>query len=237
LAQVQFRNFLLSALNDADRQALSPHLTEISLTQGQVLFEIDDVADQVYFPSSTVLSVTTVMENGRAAESQTIGRESGVGLANAVGRTRVQSRIFCQIAGTALRMPAQVLRRRLAESPELGRLLMRHVHAAMMQAQQFTACNVLHPADQRLARWLLMTADRVGSKTFPLTQDYMAVMTGVQRTTVSTLANGLRDRGLIDYRRGKIQILDEPGLTAASCECARVVRRQFVELEHDTEDG
>jgi hypothetical protein len=89
---------------------------------------------------------------------------------------------------------------------------MRHVHATLLQSQQFTACNVLHSADQRLARWLLMTADRTGSASFPLTQEYMAVMTGVQRTTVSTLANGFKERGLIRYSRGHIEILDEPGL-------------------------
>jgi CRP-like cAMP-binding protein len=114
---------------------------------------------------------------------------------------------------------------------------MRHVHATLLQAQQFTACNVLHPADQRLARWLLMTADRTGSASFPLTQEYMAVMTGVQRTTVSTLANGFKERGLIRYSRGKIEILDAEGLERASCECARVVRLQFNELEREADEA
>jgi CRP-like cAMP-binding protein len=114
---------------------------------------------------------------------------------------------------------------------------MRHVHATLLQAQQFTACNVLHAADQRLARWLLMTADRTGSASFPLTQEYMAVMTGVQRTTVSTLANGFKERGLIRYSRGNIEILDEPGLQRASCECALVVRKQFEDLEREAGAG
>jgi CRP-like cAMP-binding protein len=233
VTQVKFRNFLLSALDDVDRQALMPDLVEVSLSQGQVLFEVGDTCDSVYFPSSAVISVVTVMEDGRSAESHTIGRESGVGLVNASGKAPVQSRIFTQVGGAALKLSASALRRQLAASATLVSHLMRHVHATLLQSQQFTACNVLHSADQRLARWLLMTADRTGSASFPLTQEYMAVMTGVQRTTVSTLANGFKERGLIRYSRGHIEILDEPGLLKASCECARVVRRQFEELERE----
>ncbi len=210
-----------------------PDLAEVAFAPGQVLFEVGDKADNVYFPSSAVISVVTVMEDGRSAESHTIGRESGVGLVNAAGDVAVQSRVFAQVAGAALRLPATALRRRLAASDTLPGLMMRHVHASLLQAQQFTACNVLHQADQRLARWLLMTADRTGSPSFALTQEYMAVMTGVQRTTVSTLANGFKERGLIRYSRGHVEILDDDGLRAASCECANVVHRQFVDLEFD----
>jgi CRP-like cAMP-binding protein len=236
-AQVKFRNFLLSALTQTDRQALMPDLVEVSLAQGHVLFEVGDEAESVYFPSSAVISVVTVMQDGRSAESHTIGRESGVALVNAAGKTPVQTRIFAQVGGAALKLSASALRRQLALSPTLTGHLMRHVHATLLQAQQFTACNVLHPADQRLARWLLMTADRTGSASFPLTQEYMAVMTGVQRTTVSTLANGFKERGLIRYSRGNIEIIDPEGLERASCECARVVRRQFNELEQEAEDA
>jgi CRP-like cAMP-binding protein len=237
VTQVKFRNFLLSALGDADRQALMPDLVEVSLSQAQVLFEVGDEADDVYFPSSAVISVVTVMKDGRSAESHTIGRESGVALVNAAGRTPIQSRIFAQVGGGALKLPAAALRRQFAISPTLAAQLMRHIHATLLQAQQFTACNVLHSADQRLARWILMTADRTGSASFALTQEYMAVMTGVQRTTVSTLANGFKERGLIRYSRGHIEILDEAGLFKASCECAGVVRRQFEELEREAEAG
>jgi CRP-like cAMP-binding protein len=230
---VKFRNFLLASLDETDRRALMPDLSEVSFSQGQVLFEVGDEAESVYFPSSAVVSVVTVMRDGRSAESHTIGRESGVGLVNAAGKVAVQSRVFAQVGGAALRLPAPALRRQLASSQTLAEQLMRHVHASLLQAQQFTACNVLHHADQRLARWLLMTADRTGSASFPLTQEYMAVMTGVQRTTVSALANQFKDRGLIRYSRGNIEILDEPGLEKTACECAKVVRRQFAMLEDD----
>jgi CRP-like cAMP-binding protein len=228
---VKFRNFLLSALHESDLRALMPDLAEVAFSQGQVLFEVGDEADHVYFPSSAVISVITVMDDGRSAESHTIGRESGVGLVNAAGQVPVQSRVFAQVGGSALRLPATALRSRLLESETLTSHLMRHVHASLLQSQQFTACNVLHHAEQRLARWLLMTADRTGSPSFALTQEYMAIMTGVQRTTVSTLANAFKERGLIRYSRGNVEILDDAGLEAASCECARVVRRQFEDLE------
>lgn len=233
--QVKFRNFLLSALGEADRLALMPDLVEVSLSPGQTLAEVGEMVETVYFPSSAVISVVTVMEDGRSVESQTIGRESGVGLINAAARTAAQSRSFAQIGGAALKLPAASLRRRLGVSSSLATQLMRHVHATLLQSQQFTACNVLHSADQRLARWLLMTADRTGSLSFPLTQEYMAIMTGVQRTTVSTLANGFRERGLIRYSRGHVEILDRENLEHASCECARVVRRQFKQLEDEAE--
>ena len=228
---MDFRNFLLSALTAADLQALLPALSEVSLVSGQVLFEVGATAEAVYFPSSAVVSLVTVMEDGRSVESHTIGRESGVGLLNVASRRPVESRVFTQVAGTALRLPADALRRRVAESPAFTELLLRHVHAASLQTQQFVACNVLHAAEQRLARWLLMTADRTGSSSFLLTQEYMAVMTGVQRTTVSAIATGFREAGLIRYSRGKVEILNHDGLQKVSCECARVVHGQFKALQ------
>ena len=207
-----------------------PDLCEVSLSQAEVLFDVGDMADHVYFPSSAVISIVTVMEDGRSAESHTIGRESGVGLVNAASRMAVQSRVFAQIGGGALRLPASSLRRRLASSPTMLEHLMRHVHATLLQAQQFTACNVLHSADQRLARWLLMTADRTGSASFPLTQEYMAIMTGVQRSTVSVIAGTLKKAGVIDYVRGQVVVRDREALIRHACECYGVVSEEFQAL-------
>lgn len=229
---VEFRNFLLSSLGAADLQALMPSLSEVSLNQGQVLFEVGAPVECVYFPSSAVISVVTVMGDGRSVESSTIGRESGVGLLNAVSRQPMGSRVFAQIGGSALRMPAAAVRRRVVEAPEFSLLMLRHVHAALIQAEQFIACNALHNAEQRLARWLMMTADRTGTPSFALTQEYMAVMTGVQRTTVSALAAAFKDRGLIRYSRGHVEILDAGGLSEVACECAGVAHRQFTDLRN-----
>ena len=212
-----------------------PEMTEVSLSQGQVLFEPGGPVGVVYFPSSAVISVTTLMQDGRSVESLTIGRESGVGLLDAASNQPPQSRIFAQVAGSALRLPAPILRQRLVESEAFTTLMLRHFHAATLQTQQFVACNALHSADQRLARWLLMTADRTGSQVFTLTQEYMAVMTGVQRTTVSVLATAFREGGLIRYSRGVVEVLDQAGLEAASCECASIAHGLFQDLQNQAD--
>ena len=132
--------------------------------------------------------------------------------------------------GTVLRLPAGVFLQRVHESPQFAALIWRHIYTLQAQTAQFMACNVLHDARQRLARWLLMTADRTGSNTFALTQDYMAVMVGVQRTTISVLAAGFKDAGLIRYSRGDLSILDPEGLRRAACECSEFAHRQFESL-------
>jgi len=225
---VEFRNFLLSAVSPADMQVIGPMLTEISFQRGEVLYEEGGPVASVYFPSSAVLSVVTVMRDGRFVESNTVGREGGVGLLEAASRAGSHHRVFAQAPGSAIRMAAAAFRNRVRDSPTFAGLLFRHSLADAAQTRQFVACNVLHAAEQRLARWLLMTADRIGADAFALTQDYLAVMTGVQRTTVSALASDFKDRGLIRYRRGNIEILDRAGLQAAACECAEIVHQLFI---------
>jgi len=224
---LNFRNSFLSALDAADLAALGPSLVEVVLARGDTVFEVGDTPDNVYFPSSAVLSVVTVMSDGRCVETATIGYESGVGLLDAATRDIARSRIFAQVAGSALRLPADVLRNRLRESPLLSQLLLRHVRANALQAEQCAACNVLHDIEARLAKWLLMTADRTGSSNFALTQDYMAVMTGTQRSTISTTAGALKRSGLVSYTRGQVTILDRAGLTRRACECYAEAREQF----------
>lgn len=225
---MEFRNFLLAALSKADLQALVPHLSEVSLQRGEVVLPDGEPAAYVYFPSSAVLSVVTVMDDGRYAESSTIGREGCAGLLDAIGGADCYHRIFAQVAGSAIRLPARVFREQVDRSPVFARLLFRHAQADFIQTQQFVACNVLHTAEQRLARWLLMTADRVGANAFWLTQDYMAIMTGVQRSTISALASEFKQRGLIRYSRGALEILDRQALKTVACECAGVAHEIFL---------
>ena len=225
---MEFRNFLLPAISKADMDTLAPLLTEVSLQRGEVVLPEGAPVTHVYFPSSAVLSVVTLMNDGRSVESNTIGREAGAGLLDAASGAAAHHRVFAQIAGSAFRLPAAAFRRQLADSPRFAKLLFRHALADSVQTQQFVACNVLHTADQRLARWLLMTADRTGTLSFPLTQEYMAIMTGVQRTTVSAMASDFKDRGLIRYSRGNMQIVDMEGLRAVACECADVAHGLFL---------
>jgi CRP-like cAMP-binding protein len=225
-----FRNFLLRALHADDATDLTPHLREVSLSRGQPLYEPGEAVETLYFPSSACVSVVSVMQDGRVVETTTIGRESAPGLLDAVTDRPTSSRIFVQVAGAALALPSMAFRKRLAESQQLVSLTLRHARGLAQQAELGVGCNLAHGADGRLARWLLMTQDRIGNDTLPLTQDYLAVMTGVQRTTVSLMAAALKKANIIDYSRGQLTILDRPGLIAEACECYAVSERQFDEL-------
>jgi CRP-like cAMP-binding protein len=229
-----FRNFLLHTLHPDDAAYLTPHLREVSLSRGQALYEPGETVDTLYFSSSACISVVSVMRDGRIVETTTVGRESAPGLLDAVTDLPTSSRIFVQVAGAALTLPSAVFRKRLAESQELVSLTLRHARGLAQQAELGVGCNLAHSADGRLARWLLMTQDRIGSDLLPLTQDYLAVMTGVQRTTVSLMAAALKKAKIIDYSRGLLTILDRPGLIGQSCECYAVSERQFEELRAPT---
>jgi CRP-like cAMP-binding protein len=227
---VEFRNYLLSALSAADAQAIVPHLVEVSLERSQVLFEPDDPVETVFFPSTSVLSIITVMKDGRSVESSTVGHESAAPLVWALSGRTSRARIVSQIGGSATRLPAKVLSARAAESASFNALLMRHATSTSFQSEQGVACNILHDAPARLARWILMTQDRTGHRVLPLTQEYMSVMTGVQRTTISAVANHLRAAGLIQFSRGNVEVIDRPGLEAFACECYSAVRAEFEAL-------
>ena len=227
---VQFRNFLLSALEPADLAVFGPHLTETTLSRAQPLFERGDRIDLLIFPSSACVSVVTVLRDGQAIETSTIGRESAVELLAVCSDRPASSRIFTQIGGGALTLPAVLFRERLAQSQSLLRLALLHVRATSIQAERGVACNAAHDVPGRLARWLLMTQDRVGAESFSLTQDYMAVMTGVQRTTVSQAAAMLKARGIIHYSRGNVVVRDRAGLEHAACECYGAVLAEFEAL-------
>ena len=230
-----FRNFLLRALPEEDTAYLTPHLREVSLSRGQALYEPGDTVETLYFASSACISVVSVMRDGRIVETTTVGRESAPGLLDAVTGLPATSRIFVQVAGAALALPSAVFRRRLGESPGLVNLTFRHARALSQQAELGVGCNLAHSADGRLARWLLMTQDRIGSDLLPLTQDYLAVMTGVQRTTVSLMAAALKRAKIVAYSRGQLTILDRPALVERACDCYVLSERQFEGLREAAE--
>jgi CRP-like cAMP-binding protein len=213
------RNFVLRALCEADRSLLADDLRSMSLKSGDVLYEPEYPVDWVYFPTTAVLSVVTVMADGRAVESDTVGRESAVGLLAALGRSPATSRTFTQIAGEALRLSAARLRRRADASAHLRQVLVRHSLANLAQAHQSVACNALHGVTERLIRWLLMSQDRTASDVVRLTQQYLATMVGVQRTTVTEALGELAAVGLIQTGRGHVTILDRARMEARVCEC------------------
>jgi CRP-like cAMP-binding protein len=205
-------------------------MREMTLPVGQVIYESGEYVDEVVFPSTAVVSVVTSMRDGRSVETATIGFESAVGLLPALSQEPAPSKIFAQIGGAAIGLPARALRERVESSPALMSLVLRFVQSNTSQAEQSVACNALHDVDARLARWLLLTDDRIGNDLVPLTQQYLSVMVGVQRTTVSAAAAELKAAGLIRYVRGRIEIIDRKGLERHACECYAVSHEAFDRL-------
>jgi CRP-like cAMP-binding protein len=195
----------------------------VPLVFGQVLYQTGDIIRHVYFPSRSIVSLLTVIDRHEALEIGLVGREGMVGIPLALGVPDSPVRAVVQGAGEGLRMSAAQFRKALASSPPLQAVLLRYVHRLMAQITQTAACNQFHTVDARLARWLLMTRDRMRSGHFHLTHEFLANMLGVRRVGVTQAAAGLQKRGLIDYARGDINILDDLGLEAASCSCYELV--------------
>ena len=224
------KNRLLSALPSEDRALLAPHFSTVDLEKGRLLYDPGDVIDQVYFPNDCVISLMTLMENGAAIESATIGREGALGLMVAVAPRQSLSRAIVQAPGSTLRVAAGPLHDIWRRSPALRDLVDRHNEALFGHAIQSVACNALHAVEARFCRWLLGCHDRIDNNTVNLTQEFLADMLGVQRTTVTAVAGSLQAKGLIRYRRGVVDILDRPGLEAMTCECYSAVRRGYERL-------
>lgn len=199
-------------------------MKEISLGVGQVLGEPGETVETVYFPSSAVISVVMAMEDGREVETASIGNESVAGLLSGLTGHAPVTRMYVQIAGGAIKLPAARLRARAIESPAFAELVLRSAQANAAQTEQSTACNALHHLSARLARWLLICQDRVDSPVMILTQEYMGVMAGALRSSISLTASEFKDAGLIRYSRGQVEILDRPRLEQRACECYRADR-------------
>jgi CRP-like cAMP-binding protein len=175
--------------------------------------------ERVYFPSSAVISVVTVMRDGRDVETASIGHESVAGLLSALTGIPPKTRMFVQLPGAAISLPSINLRNRVHESPVLMMLILRCAQASAMHTEQSVACNALHHLPARLARWLLISHDRVDSPRMILTQEYMGVMAGALRSSISIAASEFKSAGLIRYSRGSVEILDRDGLERRACEC------------------
>jgi CRP-like cAMP-binding protein len=218
-------NGFLDSLEPADIARLEPHLRDVALSRNELLSEAGRQIVDVHLPINCILSVITVMQDGSQVESRTIGRESGYGLLHALGSPISYERMVVQVSGRCFTLPLMTLRAVADESPQLTRCIVHHAQATLIQSAQSTACNSLHTAEQRLGRWLLLTQDRLRSDILPLTQEHLAIMLGVQRTTVTAVASEMQARGLISYVRGKITVLDRDGLKRQSCECYDAIER------------
>jgi len=218
-------NSLLAALPRKDYQSLLAGLEPVTLTYGEVLFEPGEPIRHVYFPSDALVCLLTTLESHEALEVGLVGPEGMVGVSLALGIGVSSVRALVQGTGTAMRVNAARFRKEFRKSLPLQGELYRYANAKLVQARQTAACNRFHVVEARLARWLLMTRDRVRSDQFLLTQAFLADMLGVRRVGVTQAAGTLQQRKLISYSRGKIRILDRKGLAAASCECYEVIKR------------
>ena len=223
-------NRLLALLPPTDQERLRPRLERIPLAYRQSLYLANRPLEFVYFLESGVGSLVNTMTNGDAAEVGTIGNEGMVGLPLLLGDDRAPTSVYVQVPGTGLRMSAALFKRELADSPSIRSVMLRYAHALFNQVAQSAACNRFHSIEQRCCRWMLMTHDRMESSEFLLTQEFLAMMLGVQRTGVSVAAGALKRSGLIDYRRGVVTILDRAGLQRRACECYGVSKREFDRL-------
>ena len=219
-------NRLLSALPRKSYRKLLPDLAPVALVFGDVLYEPGDTIRDVYFPGKSVVSLLTIVDGHNALEVGLVGHEGMVGIPLALGVGVSPVRALVQGAGPAMKMSARKFRNAFDASPPLQRRLQRYANDLMAQITQTAACNRFHVVEARLARWLLMTRDRVGSTEFRLTHDFLSHMLGVRRVGVTLAATALQKRKLIEYNRGNIRILDDAGLEAAACSCYELVRQR-----------
>jgi CRP-like cAMP-binding protein len=223
-------NRLLSLLSEGDYERLQPHLSQVALDYRTSLYEAARPIEHVYFPVDGVASLVITMADGPGAEVGTIGNEGMVGLPVCLGDDTAPSSVYVQVPGTALKMDAGIFRGELERSPTLKRTMLRYAHAFFNQVARSAACAHLHRVEQRCCRWLLMTRDRMPSGDFLLTHEFLGMMLGVRRTTVTDVMGNLQKAGLIRYRRGRVSILDPEALRQRACECYDISRLEFDRL-------
>jgi CRP-like cAMP-binding protein len=226
----QVHNQLLAALSAEDHGLIASCLVQVDLERGRLLYDPGDRIDTVYFPHDGVISLMTLMENGAAIESATIGCEGALGLMAAVAPRQSLSRAIVQTPTRAARIRADQLHDAWEKSARIRDLVDRHNEALYGHAIQSVACNALHSVEARFCRWLLTCHDRISNDTVALTQEFLADMLGVQRTTVTAVARMLQEKGAIRYRRGVVDIVDRQVLEQLACECYGVIRRNYERL-------
>ena len=224
-------NHLLAALPADDYKALTEHAAVISLKYGEQLYLQDAPIESVYFPLTCVVSMLVGVTDGAKVEMATVGNEGIVGFPTVLDVRRALGDSVVQVPGDAVRLDADNLRDESNARPSVRRLMLRYLHALMCQMVYAGSCNRLHSMEERCARWLLQTHDRVGKDTFPLTQECLAQMLAVRRATVNVAIAMLKKAGFIRYVRGRITITDRLGLESAACPCYLVIRREYERLD------
>jgi CRP-like cAMP-binding protein len=223
-------NAILASLSAGDVSSIRPHLKAIHLPQKTVLYEAGDIIKSVYFPLSAVISLVITLETGETTEAAMVGKDGAIGIASALDGKIALSRAITQLPGDALACDPAAFKSVAMQSEHLISLVMRHEQALFAQAQQSTACMANHEIEARLCRWMLRARDLSASDDLPFTQDFLAEMLGVRRTSVTAVAHTLQTAGMIRYSRGKIHILDVEGLKDCAYECYQTVKEQYGQL-------
>jgi CRP-like cAMP-binding protein len=224
-------NQILKALPQAELDRFRAHLQPVSLPQKQVLHEAGAAIEHVYFIEQGLASVLTTMADGAAIEVRMIGREGLCGFPYLLGTEVLLQQIIVQVPGTALRISAPLLKAEFDWGETLRRIVLRFVNSAYVMTSQSAACNRLHSVEQRCARWLLNSSDRIGSDTMPMTHEFLSSLLGVRRSGVSVTAGKLQHSGLIHYHRGRLTIVNREALEALACECYLIDREQLASLQ------
>jgi CRP-like cAMP-binding protein len=227
-------NYLLRALPEAEWARIEPQLELVPMPLGHVLYESGSQLRHVYFPTTSIVSLLYVMEDGSSAEIAVVGYEGMVGVALFMGGETTPSRAVVQSAGHAYRMKGAVLKEEFTRAASFQHLLLRYTQSLLTQMAQTAVCNRHHSVDQQLCRWLLLSLDRLPSNRLTMTHELIANMLGVRREGVTEAAGKLQAAGLIRYSRGRITVLDRPGLEARSCECYLVVKKESDRLLPET---
>jgi CRP-like cAMP-binding protein len=223
-------NHFLASLSAQDRELIKPHVQPLELPSGTILHKAEDTITRLYFPDSGVVSLVVGFSNGQFVEAGMFGRNTVIGVGAALDGAVSLNQAIGQVGGAGLAVEVSVIKRLVRESETLRSAFARHEQMASAQIQQVGACNAMHELEERLSRWLLQTRDLIRRDTLPLTQDFLSQMLGVQRSSVTLVARSLQDAGLINYRRGRIHVLDLEGLQDTCCECYATINRHFHRL-------
>ncbi len=227
------QNHLLAALPTAEFERLAPHLEAVEMRLGDVLYESGEQLQYMYFPTTAIVSLHYVMENGSSSEIAGVGKEGAVGISLFMGGNTTPSRAVVQTGGHGYRIRTQLMQEEFKRAEAMQLLMLRYTQALITQMSQTAACNRHHSLVQQLCRWLLLTLDRMPSNELVMTQELVASMLGVRREGVTEAAGKLQQAGLISYRRGHITVLDRKGLESQVCECYAVVKTEFARLLPD----
>jgi CRP-like cAMP-binding protein len=229
------QNHLLAALLDAEYERLAPHLELIPMLLGDVLYESGGKLPHVYFPTTSIVSLHYVLENGGSSEMAGVGNEGVLGISIFMGGNTTPSRAVVQTGGHGYRLKFHILMEEFNRAGQVMRLLLRYTQALITQMSQTAVCNRHHSVEQQLCRWLLQTLDRLPTNELTITQELIAGMLGVRREGVTEAAGKLQSYGYIRYRRGHITVLDRVGLEGKVCECYDVVKKEFARLLSDVQ--